>query len=640
MTRDQAPVDTGATPAVGEERPDGLDAVEAAGHAARIAWFATLGAEAPRDRAAPALTLVAPSGVAATRGRGQVTVTWAPVAGAAGYLVLRGAAKDGPFEVIDQGGGDVLAVPHGPYLDTTGASLESPWYAVASIADVEAHRPQPSPAVPALPGDDSGRVSVRVDAGNVRGVLPRPWRPMIGSEHLALLLREGGPGGSHVGDELAEAFRIVRRELGTSFVRAHGILHDSLGVYREVDGQPVHDFTRVDAMLDRLLATGLRPIVELSFMPRDLARDPDRTVFMYGGIISPPRDDDRWTDLVRGLVGHLADRYGRDEVADWAFEVWNEPNLGLFWDDAESAYLRLYDASAAAVKAVDPRFRVGGPATAAAAWVDDLLAHCSATGTPIDFVTTHTYGMPPLDLRPITARFGRPDLPLWWTEWGVSPSHGAAINDSPWGAPLVARGMRSAAGRLDALSYWVASDHFVELGEAGQLFHGGFGLLTIGNLRKPRFWALALLEGLGGAEVACELEGDGAGSLVEAWASLDADGRVSVACWNGTLEQAGADGDPRLDRTVALAVSGLVDGRSYELRHWRVDATHSSIRRRWEELGSPAWPDAAGWATLRAADRLELLEPVREIAASDGRIDVELLLPMPAISRIDLAPRP
>ena len=280
------------------------------------------------------------------------------------------------------------------------------------------------------------------------------------------------------------------------------ILQDSLGVYREVDGQPVHDFARIDAVLDRLLETGLRPIVELSFMPRDLARDPDRTVFAYGGIISPPRDWDRWTALVRELVAHLAERYGRDEVAEWAFEVWNEPNLGLFWDDAESAYLRLYDASAAAVKAVDPRFRVGGPATAAAAWVDDLLAHCAETGTPIDFVSTHTYGMPPLDLRPITARFGRPDLPLWWTEWGVSPSHGAALNDSPWGAPLVARGMRSGAGRLDAISYWVASDHFVELGEAEGLFHGGFGLLTIGNLRKPRFWAIAMLESLGTHEVA------------------------------------------------------------------------------------------------------------------------------------------
>lgn len=628
-----------AGPAVADERPDGLDPTAAAGHAAQIAWFATLGAQAERDRAAPAIALPPPAQVAAARGRGQVTVSWSPVEQAAGYLVLRGTAPDGPFEVIDQGGGDVLAVPHGPYLDTTGADQEAAWYAVASIADVEADHPVPSVAVPAVTSADDGRVTVSVDAADVRGVLPRPWRPMIGSEHLALLLRNAGPGGSDVGRELAEAFRIAHAELGARFVRAHGILHDSLGVYREVDGRPVHDFTGVDAVLDRLLETGLRPIVELSFMPRDLASDPDRTVFAYGGIISPPRDWDRWTGLVRELVAHLAERYGRDEVAEWAFEVWNEPNLGLFWDDAESAYLRLYDASAAAVKAVDSRFRVGGPATAAAAWVDDLLAHCAETGTPIDFITTHTYGMPPLDLRPITARFGRPDLPLWWTEWGVSPSHGAALNDSPWGAPLVARGMRSGAGRLDAISYWVASDHFVELGEAEGLFHGGFGLLTIGNLRKPRFWAIAMLESLGTHEVACALDGDGASSLVEAWASIDDDGRVAVACWNGTLAQTNPDGDPRLERRVALAITGLAPGGRYVLRHWRVDATHSNIRRRWEELGAPEWPDADGWAALQAADRLELLEPVREVTATDGRIELEVVLPMPAISRIDLVPR-
>ena len=393
--------------------------------------------------------------------------------------------------------------------------------------------------MPAVAVADDGRVTVAVDAADVRGVLQRPWRPMIGSEHLALLLRTDGPGGSDVGPELAEAFRIARRELGARYVRAHGILQDSLGVYREVDGRPVYDFERVDAVLDRLLETGLRPIVELSFMPRDLARDPDRTVFdVRRDHLAAPRlgSLDGARPRARRPPGRALRAATRSP--QWAFEVWNEPNLGLFWDDAESAYLRLYDASAAAVKAVRPRFRVGGPATAAAAWVDDLLAHCTETGTPIDFVSTHTYGMPPLDLRPITARFGRPDLPLWWTEWGVSPSHGAALNDSPWGAPLVARGMRSGAGRLDAISYWVASDHFVELGEAERLFHGGFGLLTIGNLRKPRFWAIAMLESLGTHEVACALEGDGAGSLVEAWASIDDDGRVAVACWNGTL---GAD---------------------------------------------------------------------------------------------------
>lgn len=610
---------------------------------ARIAWFATLGSKTDRDRPAAAITLPPPAHVRAVRGRSQTTIDWSPVTGAAGYLVHRGTSRHGPFEPIDQGGGDVLAVPHGPYLDTTsrpGAKARGrakAWYAVSSLATIESQGGALSKPVRPRSGRTDASVTIRVDAACVVGRVARPWRPIIGSEHLALLLRGPGPGGHDVGTELAEAFRIVRRELGVEAVRAHAILDDSLADHRDSAGGPVHDFTKVDAALDRLLETGLRPIVELSFMPRDLAIRPAATVFGYGAIISPPRDIERWATLVRGLVAHLADRYGRDEVCRWAFEVWNEPNLGVFWSGAESDYLALYDASARAVKSVDPGFRVGGPATAAAGWVDDLLEHCRADDVPLDFISTHTYGLPPLDLRPITARFGRSDLPLWWTEWGVSPRHGAPINDSAWAAPLVARGMRSAAGRLDALAYWVASDHFVELGDAPRLFHGGFGLLTVGNLRKPRFWAIAMLDRLGQDELACELEGDGAGSLVGAWASVDPDGRVAVAAWNGTLDQSGAAKGRRLRRSVTLRLKGLRP-ETYELRHHRVDARHSNIVRTWKRLGRPDWPDDAGWTRLRAADRLETIGTVRRVRTERGRLELAFVLPMPAVSLVELVP--
>ncbi len=544
-----------------------------------------------------------------------MTIDWSPVAGAAGYLVHRSLAADGPFQPVDHGGGDVLAVPHGPYLDTTGPPGADAWYAVSSLSTIEAEGGSLSAPVASRSGAADAAVTIRVDAGHLLGRVARPWRPIIGSEHLALLLQGPGPGGRDVGAELAEAFRIVRRELGVEAVRAHAILDGSLAVYHDSADGPIHDFSTADEVLDRLLDTGLRPIVELSFMPRDLASEPTATVFAYGAIVSQPCDVERWTALVRDLVAHLTERYGRDEVRRWAFEVWNEPNLRCFWSAAESDYLRLYEASARAVKSVDPSFRVGGPASAAAGWIDDLLDHCRADDLPLDFVSTHTYGAPPLDLRPITARFGRPDLPLWWTEWGVSPRHGAPINDSAWAAPLVARGMRSAAGRLDALAYWVASDHFVELGEAPALFHGGFGLLTIGNLRKPRFWAIAMLERLGEDELASELDGDGAGSLVEAWASSDPDGRVAIAVWNGTLDQSKGAGVRALDRSVTLRVEGLRPG-TYELRHHRVDARHSNIVRTWKRLGRPDWPDDAGWTRLRAADRLETLGRRRRVHAA------------------------
>ena len=202
---------------------------------------------------------------------------------------------------------------------------------------------------------------------------------------------------------------------------------------------------------------------------------------------------------------------------------------------------------------------------------------------------------------------------------------------------MIARGMRSAAGRLDALSYWVASDHFEELGTAPSLFHGGFGLLTIGNLRKPGFWALSMLERLGEDEVAVESSGDGSGSLVQAWASRDPDGRVAIAIWNGTPDQSKAAGDPELDRAVALAVDSLAAG-AYEVRQYRIDADHANITLVWDRLGRPDWPDEAGWAALRAADRLEPLEPPRRVTVDDGSLELALELPMPSLSLLELMP--
>ena len=605
----------------------------------RIARFEELGAQAERNRPAPAPDLPAPRGVAVASGRGQVTVDWRPVEGAAGYLVHRAVAPRGPWLAIDHRAGDLLAVPEAPYADTTGEPGVPAWYAVAALPSIDAGVGPLSEPAEGRPGTDGeGTVIVDIDATAEVGPVERPWRPIIGSEHLALLLRGAGPGGHLVGDELSEAFRIVRDELGSRMVRAHAIFHDSLGVYRERDGEAVHDFERVDAALDRLLETGLRPVVELSFMPRDLASDPERTVFEYRGIISPPRDLGRWSDLVAGLVRHLIERFGRDEVRSWAFEVWNEPNLRVFWSADEAAYFDLYDASVRAVRSVDPTLRVGGPATAAVGWVDDLLAHVAKADVPLDFVTTHTYGLPPLDLRPIAARFGRPDLPLWWTEWGVSPTHGSPINDSVWAAPLVCRGMRSAAGRLESLAYWVASDHFVELGEPERLFHGGFGLLTIGNLRKPRFWAIRILELLGQRELQTSISGDGAGGLVESWATKDADGRIAIAAWNGTIDQSKADGSALLDRRMAVRIGGLDAATAWRIRHRRVDATHSNIAASADDAD---WPDEEGWRRLRAADRLDELEAERTVrVGSDGELALEFDLPMPSVSLLELLPEP
>ena len=589
--------------------------------------------------------LAAPRGVTLREGRGQVTIDWEPVAGAAGYLVRRAASPDGEYAPLEIGEPWVRPVPHPPLTDTTGTPGQPVWYTVAAVAAVDDDQQpasQPLTATPAPAGDATCRIGVEAGANGVP--LHRPWARMIGAERLSQLDHGQGPGGRHVGDEFAEALRRAHDELGIRAVRAHAILHDDLGVYRELDGEVSVDFTGVDRIYDRVLELGLRPVVEISFMPRDLARDPDATVFHYGAIVSPPRDWERWARLVGELADHLVRRYGRDEVSTWGFEVWNEANLEVFWSGTRDEYLRLYDVTARAVKAVDSGLRVGGPASAAAAWIDELLAGVDHLGSPIDFLSTHTYGNAPLDLRPIAARHGRLELQLWWTEWGAHATHFDRVHDTVWSAAYLVRGMVSSMDRLDALAYWTISDHFEELGRPSELLHGGFGLLGLGNLPKPRWWAQWMLAQLPDQRLPVGLDGDGAGDLVGAVAARDdASGAVAVVVWNGTVDsgknELAADGHRHLlDRHVDLVVDGLPE-RLFRLRHRRLDEHRSNLNAAWAARArGRAWPDHGEWEQLAAESALADLEPPRTVQAEGGAVHVSFALPMPAVSLLELVP--
>ncbi|MEV6369937.1 xylan 1,4-beta-xylosidase [Micromonospora musae] len=581
--------------------------------------------------------LAPPPGLTALAGVGHVRLAWSPVPGAVGYLVHRAPVVDGvvsgELTPVDHLGGDVLSVPDTWYVDTTG-ELGRPYaYAVAAVPEVTVTGPLCPPVTCAsLPLTDSvPTVELVVDAAGTGASLPRPWQPMIGSERLSQLLCTDTSGGREIGVELLAALRRIRDEVGVETVRAHSILHDDLGVYREVDGVPVLDFSGVDRVYDLLLAIGLRPVVEIGFMPRDLASDPERTVFQYRGVISPPKDWDRWAELVRALVAHLLDRYG-EEVLGWDFEVWNEANLEVFWSGTRDEWMRLYDVTARAVKDVDPRIPVGGPSSAAAGWVDALLGHARRSGAPVDFVSTHTYGSPPLDLRPTLARFGFPEARILWTEWGVTPTHFHPVNDGTSAATFLLSGMRSAAGRVDALSYWVASDHFEELGRPPRLLHGGFGLITVGGIAKPRYHALRMLSRLGETELPVRADGDGAEGLVQSWASRRADGGLAILVWAHTLDQSKRDGDAALARRLRLVVDGAA-GRTVTVT--RLDREHGDITTLAGRLGISEWPADEQWDALRAVD--ELATEKVESGTEGGAAVVELHLPQPGAVLIEVA---
>ena len=276
-------------------------------------------------------------------------------------------------------------------------------------------------------------------------------------------------------------------QVGMRYVRFHAILHDEVGVYDEDDkGNPVYNFTYVDQIYDGLLERGVRPFVEISFMPRKLAAKEAIHPFWYKQSVSPPKDYGKWDALMRAFAQHLVDRYGIDEVAQWYFEVWNEPNID-FWagDPKQATYFELYDHTARALKGVSSRIRVGGPATSAAHWVPEFLSHVKEQQVPVDFVSTHGYADDSVEdmfgthedihmrdrvCRAIAKVDGEikasafPSLPLMWTEWNV-PSYGTLNARDNWyvGAAL-ARDISQCDGHVTMMSYWTFDDVFEEGG--------------------------------------------------------------------------------------------------------------------------------------------------------------------------------
>lgn len=592
-------------------------------------------ARAPGHRA-----LERPAGLAAVPGAALIQLTWDPVPQAVGYLIERAEAADGPWRVVDHGGGDVLAVPGPAYADTTGLVGRTYWYRVRPLGTKEGAAGEPSVAVAGASGHRPAppmAVTVHADRGAPR--IQPVWH-MLGSEHLSQLGYTDTTGGRVIGTEFHEALFMARQELGLEYVRAHGILSDVRPLHPEWPDGGAYDFSAVDDLYQAVLALGIRPVVELSFMPAHLARHPEAAVFTYPGVASPPQDPARWGQLIEAFARHLVDRFGLEEVAAWAFEVWNEPNLSVFWQGGSLAdYLQLYGQAARALRRVSRRLRIGGPATAAAEWLESLLAYVRHEGLPLDFLSTHTYGNLPLSVRPLLERHGLDATQVWWTEWGVTPTHFHPVNDLAFGAPFVLHGMKSAQTRADWLAYWVVSDHFEELGRPPRLWHGGFGLLTVGNLRKPRYWALALAESLGTDAREVELVGDGAGTLVDAWATRHDDGKVDLLVWNGTLDQSKQAGYPLLDRRLKIRVEGMARSPRHA-RLARVDERHSNIagvyRQAMGFAALPDWPDPAAWDRLRELDRLSEAEIA--VDWENGAVSVVVDLPMPGVARLRLEP--
>jgi xylan 1,4-beta-xylosidase len=384
-----------------------------------------------------------------------------------------------------------------------------------------------------------GRV-VDLRADQVRGPLNRNFNFTIGAGRANEGLRADWQ------RQLAE----IKRDAGFQYIRMHGLLSDDMGVFRiNKQGQEEVNFQYVDALFDYLLGIDVKPFVELGFMPSAMASG-SKTIFWWRGNVTPPRDYEQWGRLVEALTRHWTERYGEAEVAKWYFEVWNEPNLDGFWAGTQADYFKLYDHAARAVKKVNPRYRVGGPATAGAAWIPEMIAHAAENKVPLDFVSTHTYGVSQGFLdefgttgtvlakdegaisndvarnRKEIGASAMPNLELHYTEWSSSYTPSDPTHDSYHQAAYILQKLKQVGTMAQSMSYWVFTDIFEEPGPRFEAFHGGFGLMNTQGIKKPAYFAYQFLNALGPQELA---NADG-----RSIATTDGKGNVQVLLWDYT----------------------------------------------------------------------------------------------------------
>ena len=500
------------------------------------------------------------------------------------------------------------------------------------------------------------------------------WQFCVGSGHAVLALRA----------DYARQLKFIHDTLGIQRVRFHGILDDDMRTFTDLSAQmPVpgaeqfteYNFNACGAAYDNVLAAGMKPFVELSYMPGRLAlREEGRPVegfFFYRPKIVPPKDDAAWVDYIQAFMRYLIHRYGVEEIRTWFFEVWNEPDLpGAFFNGTREEYFHLYALTARAIKAVDAGIPVGGPATSNSKWVKSFLAFCRQNDVPVDFVSTHQYAGDPLGgvedqgdmeaenpggdwsqsaeqqrarlataeektflagLRALmpdksettdlpndlfiknarTVRAQAGDMPLYYTEWNENAIFSAWTNDTRKVAAYDVKMALELGDAMDGSSIWCFSDIFEELHPFAQEFHGGFGMLTQQGIPKPVYYAMKMLADAGDERIDL---GPDATSGEFGIAAFRKGGDVQVLLFRQRMKN---EALPRERVRVALEL----DGRPTDLTLRRVDEDHGNPLSIWQRMGSPVSLNRAEVERIRRES--EVAEEAWPFACEDGRVTFE-----------------
>jgi xylan 1,4-beta-xylosidase len=459
--------------------------------------------------------------------------------------------------------------------------------------------------------------------------LPHFWEHTVGSDHAPVALRADWQG----------QLERCHKELGFQYVRFHGLLSDDMGIIVRTNNKLLYSFFNADQVFDFLLSIGMRPFVELSFMPEALASG-KKTVFNYKANVTPPRDYKKWAKLIKHLVSHWAERYDTEELRNWFFEVWNEPNEKAFWTGTRSDYFKLYRYTAEAIKSVDNSLRVGGPATARSEWITDFVEYCERYKVPADFISTHQYPTDGFEseketetrlfksqrgiMRQVaqdTRRYAR-GRPVYYTEWNSSSDPRDPLHDETYAAAFVISTVLEARGLVDGYSFWTFSDIFEENYFPSLPFHGGFGLLNLHGIPKPTYRAFELLHAIGTRQSLV----DGLHETVDC-SVIQKESSVTVLLTNHATPGHSIETEQieiRLDNASEPATAYTQ----------RIDAEYANPKRLWIEMGQPEYLNV--WEVEQLQEASVLKKEKQSISYKDGSLFLKTSLPPHAVAAITL----
>jgi xylan 1,4-beta-xylosidase len=411
--------------------------------------------------------------------------------------------------------------------------------------------------------------------------------------------------------EYLSELEYVQKMIGFSYIRGHGLFSDDVSIYHEYEEnwetKVEYNYTYIDRIFDSYLKLGIRPYLELGFMPGQLASG-NQTIFYWKGNTTPPKDYKTWTDMVIALLAHLIKRYG-EEVVTWPIEVWNEPNLPGFWYKADmDEYFKLFKETFLAIKAFDSRFMVGGPAICGvkdAEWIEAFLSFCKKENLRPDRITRHHYTVEFPErighcdyskLEDSEMRFANlqstrdivdsfeefKGLPIHLTEFSTSYTPKGVIHDTNINAAYLARQLSRLGDVNEAYSYWTFGDVFEEQGVPDSLFHGGFGMVAAGNIPKPTFWTFYFYKKLKDFGTDCVHRDDN--SVI-----VKNDKGYAGILWNFD--------ETDLEREYLLPT----EDAEYTLVTMTVDETCCNPLKLWHDLGEPAYPDEEQIDLIRSA---------------------------------------